>query len=148
MIPIVLAIVAALVGAWGALSDIRHRILPNLVCLLFAIACAGRLGMVDGWSALASSAIHMLVVLAVGLPLFALRWLGGGDVKFYAAAALGVPLAQGTALLLWTSVAGVILTIGLMTIHLRKAGMPAARRVQVPFGVAIFAGYMLATLPR
>lgn len=144
MIVVASAIAALLVGAWGALCDIRSRTLPNHVCLLFAACCAVRLGLTEGWDMLGSSALHMLAVLAVGLPLFALRWLGGGDVKFYAAAALGIPWDGASRLLMWSSVAGLVLTIVMMALKLRGEGMAGARRIQIPFGVAIFAGYALA----
>lgn len=144
MTGLLLAIPALAIGAAGAWFDISQRRLPNLICLLMAIACAARLAYVGGWPELGSAGIHALIALAIGLALFAIRWIGGGDAKFYTAAALGVPMDHALTMLLWTSVSGAVLVFIILAARIRK-GRPSAngtvKKSSVPFGVAIFAGY-------
>jgi prepilin peptidase CpaA len=91
-------------GAAAAGIDARTRRIPNAltfgataVALVFALATRGASGM--GWSA-----AGWIVGLLVFLPLFALRAMGGGDVKLLAA--FGAWL--GPALVFWVAVYGAI----------------------------------------
>ena len=91
-------------GAAAAGIDARTRRIPNAltfgataVALVFALATRGASGM--GWSA-----AGWIVGLLVFLPLFALRAMGGGDVKLLAA--FGAWL--GPSLVFWVAVYGAI----------------------------------------
>lgn len=140
---------AVLLALTGAVLDARSRTLPNWLSLALALAAASQLAVSEGWEVLASGGLHAGVVLIIGLPLFAKGWLGGGDVKFYAAAALGVPLAQGAELLLRVSTFGLLLTVAMaLFAKLRDPQKKWAdlRGIPVPFGVAIAAGFILTIL--
>jgi prepilin peptidase CpaA len=91
-------------GAAATVADWSTRRIPNVltfgaaaVALLFALATAGPSGL--AWS-LAGWGLGVLLFL----PLFALRAMGGGDVKLLAA--FGAWL--GPALVLWVAVYGAI----------------------------------------
>jgi prepilin peptidase CpaA len=91
-------------GAAAAATDSARRRIPNVltvgaagVALAFAAATGGSAGL--GWSA-AGPAVGLLLFL----PLFALRAMGGGDVKLLAA--FGAWL--GPALVFWVAVYGAI----------------------------------------
>jgi prepilin peptidase CpaA len=91
-------------GAAAAATDSITRRIPNVltfgaatVALAFATATGGSAGL--GWSA-AGLAVGLLLFL----PLFALRAMGGGDVKLLAA--FGAWL--GPALVFWVAVYGAI----------------------------------------
>jgi prepilin peptidase CpaA len=105
------ALLIALAGA-AALCDLRGRRIPPL--LNAAIAASGVIVMASH-GALLSSLTGLAVGLALLLPAFAARWIGGGDVKLVAALgawlgpvgvlwaaslglALGAVLAIGTAI--------------------------------------------------
>jgi prepilin peptidase CpaA len=78
--------------------------------------------------------------------LFRVRIIGGGDAKFYAAAACAIPFGEALYFLGWTSAAGVVLLL-VMIVGRRlmpsTRGTPILRGWEVPYGVAIFAGFVL-----
>ncbi|MCB2051089.1 MAG: prepilin peptidase [Novosphingobium sp.] len=130
----------------GAVSDIRTRRIPNLLVIALAVCAVAYTLSAANVAALGSAALHAVIVLVVGMGLFALRWIGGGDAKFYAACALAVPLAKAVTLLFWTSVAGLLLVIGMIVAGvLRRQSLSAARTMKVPYGVAVAFG-AIATL--
>jgi prepilin peptidase CpaA len=146
---LLLAVCLALAAA-GAAWDIRLRRIPNRLCLAFAVAALGYAWSAAGESGLAWGAAHFAIALAVGIALFAVGAIGGGDAKFYAAAAFAIPLRDGLALLGWTSAAGLVLLI-VMIVGNRLFGktrqsLRQMRKMEVPYGVAIAAGFALALL--
>lgn len=132
--------------AGGAVSDIRTRRIPNLLVVALAICAIAYTLAANDAEALGSAAIHAAIALVIGMGLFALRWIGGGDAKFYAACALAVPLAEAVTMLFWTSVAGLSLVIVMIVAGVvRRQSLSAARSMKVPYGVAVAIG-ALATL--
>ncbi len=143
---------ALLLAGWGAFLDIRERRLPNWLCASLAVAAAGGLVFSEGVEPLPWALLHGLIALIVGMALFAAGMIGGGDAKFYAAAALSVPatsLPIALELLGWTSLAGLILLL-IMMIWRRTRSAPESRSLfkgwEVPYGVAIAAGLWLTIL--
>ncbi|WP_336985687.1 A24 family peptidase [Altererythrobacter aquiaggeris] len=137
------------IGAGGAVWDILHRRLPNLLCVAMAVAAATALGLTMGIAALPWALAHSVIALLVGMVLFRLGMIGGGDAKFYAAAALGLPLDQGLSMLGWTSVAGLVLLAAMFSARkVQKIPTPkdGAGKWTVPYGVAIFFGYLLTVI--
>jgi prepilin peptidase CpaA len=137
-------------AAAGAAWDVRIRRIPNGLCLLLAVMAAAYAWWATGANGLLWGAAHAAIALAVGIGLFALGVIGGGDAKFYAAAALAVPLKAGFTLLGWTSAAGLVLLVVLVAGKLLFASsgksMREMRKMPVPYGVAIAAGFALTTL--
>lgn len=129
--------------AIGALSDIKDRRLPNwlsLLLLLLGLAHGFALG---GWSGMGWHGLHALVALLVGMPLFAMKWFGGGDVKFYAGAAAYFPIASGVQMLLWVSLIGVALMLGWIVLRRfinKRRSAATGSHALFPYGVAIMAG--------
>ena len=75
-----------------------------------------------------------------------IRWIGAGDAKFYAAAALAVPLNQSLALLMWSSVSGAAVLFAMIMVRKfkgEKVSRQAGKSGEVPFGVAIFIGFAI-----
>lgn len=126
----------------GAVSDVRSRRLPNLLSLVAAV-----IGLTLGYQTLPegvawwSPLLHGLVALIGGMILFGLRWIGGGDAKYYAALACWLPLGQ--AVLLIGTVTGLGLALLLTWFIVRrisgKVGM-GKDAASLPYGVAIGAG--------
>ena len=76
--------------------DVRTRRIPNVLTLGAALgACAYHL-LTRGWWGLGTAAAGWSIGLVMFLPLFALRGMGGGDVKLLAA--LGAWLGPGQAI--------------------------------------------------
>jgi prepilin peptidase CpaA len=162
----------ALVALLGAAcwTDLRERRIPNrlvLVVLAMGVAfvLAQRTGMAGLGRALAAGALGF----AIWLPFYALRMLGAGDVKLFAAAAVWLPPLEVVNAALYTAVAGAGLSLLWLVLEygpahgLARAVMtyqaplatvadshvrgPARRHI--PYGIAMAAGLALAFwLPR
>ena len=125
--------------------DFRYRRLPNLLCIsTFCFGIISGLLLHDlPWVGM--SALHAVLALAVGAMLFAVKMIGAGDAKFYAAAAAWVPLAQALSLLLFVSLAGLLLLVIWFPNRRRIAAMApdpamALEFRKVPYGIAIALG--------
>ena len=128
----------------AAISDLRSFRIPNylsaILIVLFGIiyGLAGFTGMPWG------NLLHFLVALVVGMVLFSRGWIGGGDAKLYAAAALWFNWTGAVALIFTTTIAGAALAIAFVAsrmLGLRKNVPKEDRRI--PYGVAIAAGAIL-----
>jgi prepilin peptidase CpaA len=85
--------------------DVRWRRVPNwLTAGLAVLALAGH-GLTAGLPGLGASAAGLAIALCVLFPLFALRALGAGDVKFVAALGGALTYALVPRLLLFTFLA-------------------------------------------
>ena len=137
---------ASVVGALGAYWDLKERRLPNWLCAVFAMSAVAGLVASQGFVPLQSSVLHALIALVVGMLLFRIAMIGGGDAKFYAAGALGLPVNMALPFLGWTSAAGLVLFM-FMFVARRIAHAPggALRGWSLPYGVAIFFGFLAAT---
>jgi prepilin peptidase CpaA len=96
-----------------------------------------------------------LAGLVIGMVMFALRWIGGGDAKLLAAAMLWLGWPAAGFFLLITAVAGGVLSVALLNLRadwLRSwlpAGPAWVERLResggdVPYGVAIAVGALIA----
>ncbi|WP_068083362.1 A24 family peptidase [Novosphingobium rosa] len=132
----------------GAVLDLRFRRLPNLlntamvICGLLVTASSGSLG------DLASHAMHVGLALMAGGLLFYLGIVGGGDAKFYAAAAAWFGIGQA-----WWLALAIVFSGGVMAFCWMSARLLATRsisgrgrdgqRVSLPYGVPIAMGAMI-----
>jgi len=133
---------------FGALWDLTTMTIPNRLTIALVVAFV-LLAPVAGLS-LQQIGLHAaagLAMLVVGMVLFGLGWIGGGDAKFVAAVALWIGWHDLLAYLLIASLAGGALT--LLLLSLRGLPLPAVlcRRAWiarlhdkssgVPYGVAL-----------
>ena len=123
----------------AAFTDIRERRIANW--LNGAIALAAPVywwaSGLDLWPGVALQLGLTLAVFAVGAGLFAIRAMGGGDVKLLTALALWVPPLAFMKLLIAMALAGGVLTVGLGIWHVTRRRKD---RLAVPYGVAIAFG--------
>lgn len=112
MTPATQILVAAL-AAIAAVYDLRERRVPNALALAGFLAGAGVQGATSGPPGLVLALAGAAVALVVYLPLYALRVLGGGDVKLMAA--LGAIAGPGhwIRLFLCTALLGAVLAVAL-----------------------------------
>lgn len=140
----------------AALKDLSSYIIPNWVSAALLIMFVPAAFFVGApWGLVAQHAAVGGVALLLGMAMFALNWIGGGDAKLFSASALWLGLAGAPAYLFWTAIAGGVLTVGLLAVRrantvLPVAGGPAwmhsllSPKGDVPYGVALAAGAMLA----
>ncbi len=82
-VPIQIALAATVLIA--AATDIRKREIPNWLTLGAILVGLIANPILSGWDGLRLSAVGFLIAALIFLPLFVLRFLGGGDVKLMAA---------------------------------------------------------------
>jgi prepilin peptidase CpaA len=140
----------------AALRDATSMTIPNWISLalvgaypIAALALGLPLGVVGVSAALGVGA------LALGVAMFALRWIGGGDAKLFAASTLWLGLSGAAPFLLWTALAGGVLAAALLGARRMVAlsGFPVrqawigrllAPEGDIPYGIAIAAGALAA----
>ena len=142
---------------WAAVSDFRAFRIPNIVCativILYPLYVTASTAPVDWIGGIVVAG----VLLVIGLPLFALSWMGGGDVKLIAAVGLwpGPPLVG--AYVIVTAIAGGLLSVAYLIhagwLFAEPAGANGAPprmtprttqgpkpEIRLPYGVAIAIG--------
>jgi prepilin peptidase CpaA len=131
--------VAVAIAAVGCAFDIRSRRIPNV--LTFGAAAAGLLyhTATGGFDALVASAAGWLVGVLMFIVPFALRGMGGGDVKLLGALGAWVGPLDAVWIALYTGVAGGVMALGLglASGHLRSA-LANLRLLLVHWGVVGF----------
>lgn len=140
-------------AAAGAIFDLRSRTIPNLLCLPMAIAGLAGAAALDGGNAALIHLAHLVVALLIGMGIYALKWWGGGDAKFYAATSAWFPITDFFVLLFWISLAGVFLVAAAYVrwkSRRREGASSFFRREKsgLPYGVAIAAGGLLTLTSR
>lgn len=147
--PLALPILAA-TGIYAAWSDVRYRRLSNRLVALTAACGVALTFAASGLAATGSNLLHAAAVVLIGLPLFAWRLIGGGDVKYYAAVAAWFPLDQGFRLLAFVSLVGMLLAAGWLAWRWALGGPDRPTEIpqadKVPFGIAIACGGLLTAL--
>lgn len=154
LLPVLLAAFPILVIV-GALRDVTTMTIPNwvslaLIGLYFPTAFAAGVP-------LAAVGVNVgvgIAALLIGMVMFALRWVGGGDAKMMAAAALWLGLDAAPQFLLWTGVAGGLFAVFLLQARTwgqayavrapRWVGRLLEPKGDIPYGVAICAGALAA----
>jgi prepilin peptidase CpaA len=102
--------------AFAGAMDMLTMTIPNRVSIVLVAAFAVAAAMVGiGWWALASHIGAGLLMLTIGIGMFALGWLGGGDAKLLAATALWLGFDHLLPYILLTGIAGGALAIVIMT---------------------------------
>lgn len=151
---VLLSILPGLVIA-AALSDLTTMRIPNwlsgsLIVAFFPTALAVGLPL----ELVGMHVAAAFVALLVGMGLFALRVVGGGDAKLIAAACVWLGPSASFQFVLWTAVFGGLLSIALIVARRDVAphiiGGPGwvhtllETKGDIPYGIAICAGALMA----
>lgn len=124
--------------------------IPNRITVGVIVAfCIAALCAQLGWASLASHVCAGLLMLVVGIGMFSLGWLGGGDAKLLAGAALWFGFESLLQYLMMVSLAGGVLVLVLLAYRSRSLPLwmyrqPWALRLHakaggVPYGIALAA---------
>lgn len=145
---------------WAAVSDYYSYLIPNSLSIAAAllffvhVLSAGSGAGVPGAGVPGVDWVGGLMtggaVFFVGVVMFSLRLVGGGDVKLLSAAALWAGPTQIIDMLLITGLAGGVLSLAMMTtLRLYRPGpeetmasLPgfSTRKQYIPYGIAIATG--------
>lgn len=140
--------------AFAAASDLITMTIPNrlILGLLAAFVVAAPILGMD----LTTFGLHLAAggaVLAIAFICFAFGWVGGGDAKLAAVAALWIGLEGAVPFVVYASIFGGVLTLGLLTFRSRLLPAFALRqawvqrlhdpKVGVPYGIALAAAALL-----
>lgn len=126
--------------ATAAVRDLRTRRIPNMLCLM-----VGALAL-PYWLAADPLILHRLIVQSalfggaavLLIALFALRILGGGDVKLIAALLLWLPPGMAATTVFLIVIAGGVVAVAMLAVTpLRRRKVAGAK---VPYAVAIAMG--------
>lgn len=151
---ILLAVMPLLVIVAG-LTDLTSMKIPNWVSglLVLIFVPAALLAGLPLSDILAHLGVAICALL-VGMLMFALRWLGGGDAKLMAATCLWLGFEGSGIFVIYTALVGGLLGLGLLLArqHVRPflptgPGWIATLmepKGDIPYGVAIAAGALLA----
>lgn len=107
----VVPIAASTVAILACVTDIRARRIPNLLTFGAAVAAVAFHARSGGLSGAGVAAAGWAVGLLLFLPIFALRGIGGGDVKLLAALGAWVGPASTLWLGFWSAIAGGVLAL-------------------------------------
>lgn len=69
----------------AAVTDLKRREIPNWLTLAAILAGLGMHGWLAGWSGLKFAGAGLGLAALLFVPMFVMRWLGGGDVKLMGA---------------------------------------------------------------
>ena len=142
------AVAFVLLLAGAAVQDIRSRTISNgwPAALLLLFGFAWWSGVIAG--PLGSHLLHFAIALIVGILLFAVHWVGGGDAKLYAAAALWFTLGDAIYLFLCVALFGAILALVHLVIAMignsRAEKTRSLREKKLAYGIAIAVGAVIA----
>lgn len=149
---ILIAVYALLIGA--AIQDIATLRISNLFPITLIALFAAWLYANGIPASIWQNGLVFLAIFVVGTAMFALRWLGGGDVKLLAAGALWFDFRGGIGMFVYMCLCGGLL--GLILIFARRVipaairdglGWPGLKpRGPIPYGIAISTGIALALL--
>jgi prepilin peptidase CpaA len=140
--------------ALAALTDLLFMTVPNRLVLALAssfFVMAPLVGL--GWGDIGTHVALALAALALTLALFSLGWIGGGDVKLFAATCLWFGPETIVAYSLYAGLIG--MALALLLLFCRGLRLPAMLASQgwlvrlhspeegVPYGIALAAAGML-----
>lgn len=128
-------------------EDIWNRRLPNVWVGFYAFIFLGvAFGLDFGWEQISLHLLVAFITLVIAAGLFALRWLGGGDVKLWAAVMLWAgPHLWLQALVIGTLAGAVVALLSLLAAKLTRLPRAPGQRFWrllsadrgVPYGVGL-----------
>ena len=141
----------------AAVCDVRSYRIPNAISVAILGLYVVRLVVSDLWAEALDGFLVMGAVLSIGFVLFALRWLGGGDVKLMSVVALWSGGEEIFRIFYTIALTGGVMALALL-VYLTCVALSAKvknaksrgriRNQKLPYGVAIAAGALDLSLQR
>ncbi|WP_282137007.1 A24 family peptidase [Vibrio diabolicus] len=131
-------LVLAIACLYVSITDFLHRKIQNNALLLLLL-------LQSFLSPLDLQITTFLLVLGIGLILYALIWIGAGDIKYAAVLSLTIPLNDLPWAYIMTAFAGGFLAI-IYSIIRKLIGNTSSSQEGIPYGIAISVGFYLIIL--
>ncbi len=131
-------LVLAIACLYVSITDFLHRKIQNNALLLLLL-------LQSFLSPLDLQITTFLLVLGIGLILYALIWIGGGDIKYAAVLSLTIPLNDLPWAYIMTAFAGGFLAI-IYLITRKLISNTSSSQEGLPYGIAISVGFYLIIL--
>jgi prepilin peptidase CpaA len=113
-LPFPLPAALGLLVVLAAISDARSRTVPNWLTVAGAVTGVALHSWLSGWGGLKVSLLGLGLGFLIFLPLFALRGMGGGDVKLMAAIGAMAGVSNTFVIFILTAVLGGLLALGML----------------------------------
>ena len=127
--------------AAAAAVDLVRRQVPNTAVFAAALSGIAAFALSGNWALLWQPLLVAIAVIAVGVPLFARQWAGGGDIKLLAASAFWFTAKGALQFLASVFIAGGVLALSVLAIRwLQRSKESAAAPGGIPYAVAIAIG--------
>ncbi|WP_238930321.1 A24 family peptidase [Vibrio harveyi] len=131
-------LVLAIACLYVSITDFLHRKIQNNALLLLLL-------LQSFLSPLDLQITTFLLVLGIGLILYALIWIGAGDIKYAAVLSLTIPLNDLPWVYIMTAFAGGFLAI-IYLITRKLISNTSSSQEGIPYGIAISVGFYLIIL--
>ncbi|WP_447469825.1 A24 family peptidase [Vibrio harveyi] len=131
-------LVLAIACLYVSITDFLHRKIQNNALLLLLL-------LQSFLSPLDLQITTFLLVLGIGLILYALIWIGAGDIKYAAVLSLTIPLNDLPWAYIMTAFAGGFLAI-IYLVTRKLISNTSSRQEGLPYGIAISVGFYLIIL--
>ncbi|WP_045490994.1 A24 family peptidase [Vibrio harveyi] len=131
-------LVLAIACLYVSITDFLHRKIQNNALLLLLL-------LQSFLSSLDLQITTFLLVLGIGLILYALIWIGAGDIKYAAVLSLTIPLNDLPWAYIMTAFAGGFLAI-IYLITRKLISNTSSSQEGIPYGIAISVGFYLIIL--
>ncbi|MFZ3512805.1 prepilin peptidase [Vibrio harveyi] len=131
-------LVLAIACLYVSITDFLHRKIQNNALLLLLL-------LQSFLSPLDLQITTFLLVLVIGLILYALIWIGAGDIKYAAVLSLTIPLNDLPWAYIMTAFAGGFLAI-IYLVTRKLISNTSSSQEGLPYGIAISVGFYLIIL--
>ncbi|MDW1889718.1 prepilin peptidase [Vibrio sp. Vb1574] len=131
-------LVLAIACLYVSITDSLHRKIQNNALLLLLL-------LQIFLSPLDLQITTFLLVLGIGLILYALIWIGAGDIKYASVLSLTIPLNDLPLAYIMTAFAGGFLAI-IYSITRKLISNTSSSQEGIPYGIAISVGFYLIIL--
>ncbi|EKO3831566.1 prepilin peptidase [Vibrio harveyi] len=131
-------LVLAIACLYVSITDFLHRKIQNNALLLLLL-------LQSFLSPLDLQITTFLLVLGIGLILYALIWIGAGDIKYAAVLSLTIPLNDLPWAYIMTAFAGGFLAI-IYLVTRKLISNTSSSQEGLPYGIAISVGFYLIIL--
>ena len=110
-LPTLIEVLLVALTVTAAVTDLKSRIIPNWLALAGLIAGFAANVYLSGLTGLKTAGLGMGLALLIYIPLFAIRAMGGGDVKLMAAAGSMIGAENWFSLFILTSILGALIAV-------------------------------------